>query len=510
MKFKILLIFLSCNIFSQYYITSIDKGSNWGLVMSSGTGYSDQLWMTNEIFPESKIKEYGAKGFFITNVSYSGKVWIIVMSKGTGFTSQEYLTGSTFPKDFVSKVWDKGKKITEMIYANNIWVVVASDDKKLGTQMYYMSDTYPSEVIKEYWNDDYRISDLTYGEKQWCLIMHKENKSSQMHYESESYPENMIKEYWDKGYFITTLTFGQKKWAVVMTSKSIYTKQMWSTENNFPRETIELYWNKTYQPNTTIPTQDSPAGKTRVYVLCVGISDYSLDINSLGTDDLTYADSDARKVYEFFKSPRGGGLPDQQIYLMQNKNATRQNILDKCYEMFGKATDKDEVIFYFSGHGSPNSLLAYDKTIFHEDLKNIIYNTKARIKLCVADACHSGSWNKSKNYKIKGTTDDALLQSYYQTLDKAGNGIALFMASKEEEYSIEDGSIEQGVFTYFILKGLKGAADTEGNKNNIVTLNELYQYVYKNVSSYTEIRGDKQHPQLKGQYDENLPLSIIP
>ena len=59
---------------------------------------------------------------------------------------------------------------------------------------------------------------------------------------------------------------------------------------------------------------------------------------------------------------------------------------------------------------------------------------------------------------------------------------------------------EHGLFTYYVLKGLSGVADT--NKDKVVKLNELSDYVSKNVKEQAALNGKEQFPQLKSNQDK--------
>ena len=83
-------------------------------------------------------------------------------------------------------------------------------------------------------------------------------------------------------------------------------------------------------------------------------------------------------------------------------------------------------------------------------------------------------------------------------------GIALLMSSKSEELSLEDHGLRQGVFTYYVLRGLKGAADNNGDY--LVTIKELYGYVYSKVREYT---ANVQTPTLSGKFDAKMPVAMI-
>ena len=59
---------------------------------------------------------------------------------------------------------------------------------------------------------------------------------------------------------------------------------------------------------------------------------------------------------------------------------------------------------------------------------------------------------------------------------------------------------EHGLFTYYVLRGLSGDADT--NKDKVVKLKELSNYVSKNVKEQAALNGREQLPQLKSNQDK--------
>jgi uncharacterized caspase-like protein len=86
---------------------------------------------------------------------------------------------------------------------------------------------------------------------------------------------------------------------------------------------------------------------------------------------------------------------------------------------------------------------------------------------------------------------------------ETSKGRAILTASRAKELSQEDSKLGHGLFTYYLLQGLSGKADANGD--NIVTVSELYDYVNEQVVKTS--RGS-QHPELKGNFDNNLPLAI--
>ncbi len=140
-----------------------------------------------------------------------------------------------------------------------------------------------------------------------------------------------------------------------------------------------------------------------------------------------------------------------------------------------------------------------DNEISHEEINDILRRSPAKFKLFIADACHSGGMLAARS----GSSSQPLLKSYYSNLAKAQPGTALIMSSKSEETSVEASGLRQGVFSYFLIRGLKGEADV--NKDQIVTIQELFDYVYQQVRQYTQ---NKQSPVIQGDYDRKMPVSV--
>jgi hypothetical protein len=238
------------------------------------------------------------------------------------------------------------------------------------------------------------------------------------------------------------------------------------------------------------------AQETKVWAVVVGVSSYN------HMPALRYTDDDAYRFYAFLKSMEGGALPDNQVRVLIDEEATRDNILQNIDEVFEQASERDLVIFYFSGHGLNGSFLpidfdGYNNKILHEEIADAFNKCRAKFKLCLADACHSGSI-----IAMRGDTDPILSQ-YYNQLSKSVSGTALIMSSKSDETSLESQGLRQGVFSHFLIRGLKGEADKD--KNSVVTVKEIYDYIYESVTAYT---GNRQSPVIKGTYDPMMPVAV--
>jgi len=238
---------------------------------------------------------------------------------------------------------------------------------------------------------------------------------------------------------------------------------------------------------------------SKVWAVIIGVSSY----NHMPT--LKFTDDDAYRMYAFLKSPEGGALSDDRLNILIDEDATRHNILTSLQDVFSRAGSNDLVLLYFSGHGLQGSFLpsdfdGFNNKILHEEINQIFQNSRAKYKICIADACHSGSL-----LAMKGTSSAKnALEKYYATLAQAAPGTALILSSKSNETSLESSGLRQGVFSHFLIRGLKGEADS--NFDKIVTIQELYNYTESNVRTYT---GNRQSPVIKGRYDRNMPAAVI-
>jgi len=79
----------------------------------------------------------------------------------------------------------------------------------------------------------------------------------------------------------------------------------------------------------------------------------------------------------------------------------------------------------------------------------------------------------------------------------------IITASAANELSEEKDDLQHGVFSYYLLEALKGAADTDCD--GAVTVDEAYRYVSEKVPPATN---QEQHPVKKGSVEGDLILSI--
>ncbi|MDF1698737.1 MAG: caspase family protein [Saprospiraceae bacterium] len=236
-----------------------------------------------------------------------------------------------------------------------------------------------------------------------------------------------------------------------------------------------------------------------VYALVVGVATYE------HMPSLKYTDDDAYQLYAFLKSPEGGAIPNENIKVLVDDVATKNNILMSMEQLFSKADENDVVLLYMSGHGLkgsfvPSDFNGYNNQLAYNEIIKILDKSKAKHKICIADACHSGSLMTSK-----GSSFAPAVNNYYSILNNLeAGGTAMLLSSAANELSLEYSGLRHGVFSHYLMNGMRGEADS--NDNKVVTISELYAYMYTNVRAYTQ---NKQSPILTGTYNKDMPVAVI-
>src|SRR5271165_3106303 len=257
---------------------------------------------------------------------------------------------------------------------------------------------------------------------------------------------------------------------------------------------------------TSAVVASGPGGQT--YALLVGISKYAKPELSL-----QFADADADVFAKLLQSPLGGAIPAGNVLLLTNEKATTAAVRNGFQDFLKRRAGKnDTVVIAIAGHGTvevPGSknafILTYDsdpqdlkstalavdelQTLFEEQLSKV-----GRVLLFV-DVCKAGT---------VGTIHNTTVSSNVQQLGDIQGDLFGLLASRPREVSLEGPEFGggHGVFSYFVIKGLEGAADA--NHDGVVDADELIQYVSEQVPMAT---GNKQHPREFGTYDNTMRLS---
>lgn len=256
--------------------------------------------------------------------------------------------------------------------------------------------------------------------------------------------------------------------------------------------------------------QVSPARKT--FAVVIGISDYGTG----GIPHLKYADRDAQAFAGYLKSPAGGSVPEEQIKLLVNEQASLLNIDIALRWLIKSCNAGDLAYFYFSGHGDVENstvnptgfLLCYNAPVNNynisslevrrvNDFANTISRTTGGNIIMITDACHSGKLSGAEN---AGST---LVGA---ELAKVRNQEVRITSCSADEKSLEIDDLAggRGLFSYYLLNGFEGAADVKAD--GVVTLQEIREFLNTALSRDPNLKFNnmKQSPVVEGRDDFKL------
>lgn len=221
-----------------------------------------------------------------------------------------------------------------------------------------------------------------------------------------------------------------------------------------------------------------------------GVERYGLYIGSndggKSHERLLYAGSDAI-AFQKIMTDIGGISKSNGILLLDPTKEdvdTAFQIISGMMEKKSADAKRSEFVFYYSGHSNENALLLGKTTYDYSSLKAAITNVPSDVHVVILDSCYSGNFIRTKG----GSKQKPFLIDDSSVV----KGHAYLSSSSSQESSQESDEIGSSFFTNAMINGLRGAADTSGDKK--VTLNELYSYAFNETLSKTENTADPQHP----------------
>lgn len=213
----------------------------------------------------------------------------------------------------------------------------------------------------------------------------------------------------------------------------------------------------------------------RTFVLLTGVSNYGIEGESAEEINLKNTTKDVKQLGKIFQKQGA------TVSILTSKYACRDSIEKRLNAITYLAKPEDKIIFFFSGHGDVGGMVLYGLDFLkYEKLIEWLGKAKTNNVFCFIDACHSGSVIGGINI-----------------YDNSQNVKPVFcMSSRADENSMEHPVLGNGFFSKAMIKGLRGKADLD--KDNKITLIELFKYIHYDVTHRTETAERQQHPQLIG------------
>jgi hypothetical protein len=221
------------------------------------------------------------------------------------------------------------------------------------------------------------------------------------------------------------------------------------------------------------------------------------------------------------------GFKKENILLLTDKSNRKPTLHDIKWALgtflARSAKKEDLVVIFYAGHGAPevdprgaepdglskylvpsdadpNDL--YSTALPMDEMQIIFDRIEAEQVVVFLDACYSGAAG-GRTFVAKRTRAVRVDELFLDRLARS-KGRAVIAAARASEVSLELPELGHGLFTYYLLQGLQGAADLD--RDGVVVLQELYTYLEQQVSQKSRAVGGNQHPVMKSEMEGLLPL----
>lgn len=266
-----------------------------------------------------------------------------------------------------------------------------------------------------------------------------------------------------------------------------------------------------------------PAPKVAArWAVVIGVGEYE----NKAIPRLRYAVRDAQAMYDFLTT--AGGYPKQNVILLTDTTAdkpTLQNIRRALGNFLSRRPGREDmVLIYYAGHGAPEVDAAgnesdglskyliprdadpdslYSTAFPMDEIQRIFARIQSERVVMLLDTCYSGTAG-GRTFARQQTRAGGISDQFLERLTRS-RGRVVITASGPNEVALESPALGHGIFTYYLLEGLSGKADRNGD--GIVTVSELYEYVEDQVDRAARLAGGRQRPLMKGEIEGTLPLS---
>lgn len=223
---------------------------------------------------------------------------------------------------------------------------------------------------------------------------------------------------------------------------------------------------------------------------------------NLHLPEVVYAKKDALIVKDYLT--RILGVPEGNIVTILDDQATNAQLESYINQYFPPNIQKDSILYvYFVGHGltglkngEPYLLLkegdpkaveatGYPLKKFYKELDSL----KNSMTYVFLDTCFSGSASRKAEWLLPKTETKS---SVSKSISIDSKKVISIHAATDSQINKAYHAMQHGLFTYYLLRGIRGEADT--NSDNTISVKEVYSYVFQNVLNGAKQMGGEQTP----------------
>lgn len=232
-----------------------------------------------------------------------------------------------------------------------------------------------------------------------------------------------------------------------------------------------------------------------LWAIVVGINEYQK------IRKLNYAAKDAQAFTDYLI--QNNRVPKENVTLLLNQEATLARMRSVLgTHLKNRAGKEDTVIIFFAGHGAAEKDVTnpdgdglekyilphdadlrdlYSSALPMREMTHIFNRIQSERLIFIVDSCYSGA---SGGRTVSAGDFRATLSDGFLDRLAGGKGRVILSASGPNEVSAESERLGHGVFTYYLLEGLRGRADLDND--GVITVDEAFLYVSRQVPQATD------------------------
>ncbi len=206
-------------------------------------------------------------------------------------------------------------------------------------------------------------------------------------------------------------------------------------------------------------------------------------------------------------------IGDFAVQVVQNEPS--YVIEGQIEDLFSESRPDDVLLLHFSGHGlksesgdlffaacntKPNRLGS--TAVSADFVQRCMRDARSRSIVLLLDCCYGGAF--AQGVAVRASGDVNVLDSFPQGRSGGGRGRAVITASNAMEYAFEgdrladDQHRRPSLFTSALVEGL-ATGDADRDEDGLVSLNELYDYVFDKVREQNPHQTPSRQIELEGE-----------
>jgi hypothetical protein len=234
------------------------------------------------------------------------------------------------------------------------------------------------------------------------------------------------------------------------------------------------------------PGKGNSAATEEISVLSVGISNYAK------APRLAYTTTDAENIGMAYREIAQLTKSGVEVLTDADDSSpfTAKRLASEVQRFLSSRARNSTAVLFFSGHGYRTEMGDFFLATSEfdtkdpaqtgyplDELRKQLSECPARTKIVILDCCFAGAFGAAKGVD-PGENNDDVAGSF-----RSVPGCVAITASTGGQESIESPVLKAGIFTHWLVKGLRGQANTR--IDDVIDVAELFSFVSDNVKRET-------------------------